>query len=237
MSELNREQMEAALETLRQRFSDPNLLCDPISTDGASLTAFLEKTDDIALDRNDRLISLATYLESELSWSQLCEIFERALQETDNPMGTLAVWSTAAERLISNADRSESERNEIAGGLVQILDRALQNNPENSGYALMMGMHYFREAMRQAEAARKADLIEQSRVWLNRVIGWAGESDAQCCAYAVLYLGHCHTALEEFQRAMMRYNGVSVELLTNDEREIQGLAEGITLCKRALEVN
>ncbi len=231
--------LQRGLDNLIKRFQESDLLPNPISTSPEALSEYLQKTDDIELDKSSRLQSLAYKFCDQLSWKQVCEIYERMLEE-DEPgehLGTFATWTTLAEQLVSSPARSDIEREEIFHGLVSITDRALTENPECPAYALLLGMSYFRQFVGEG---RKEEYLEQAQIWLDRVIEWADgedDQDAQTCTYAILYTAHCHAALGEWARALRFYKAVQIPMLTNDEREIAGLHEGIALCEKGLAGN
>lgn len=224
--------IQDGLKALDARFQDSSIVPNPVCTTPEALTKFLEKTDDVELSRSNRLIAFAHNFSGNLSWAQVCEVYERILVE-DEPSeygGTFATWTSLAESFISDPTRSSQERELIAQSLVSIINRALEEYPDNSAYALCLGMHYFREAVR---GEINVDLIQQSRLWLQRVIEWADEDDQQVCTLSLLFQAHCCVALEEWQRALMLYNAVQPEWL-GDEEAVVARETGILQCKKAL---
>lgn len=227
------------LKVLAKRFEEPDLVSKPVSTETIALTEYLKKTDDIELSRANRLTAFAHHYHNQLSWKQICEVYERCMEEggPDEQAGALATWTSLAELLLSSSERTDAEREEIAEGFIKLVQRALGENGRNSSYALLLGRHYFREAMNRGKSA---EYIQQAQIWLDRVIEWADgedDQDAQTCTYAILYTAHCHAALGEWARALRFYKAVQIPMLTNDEREIAGLHEGIALCEKGLAGN
>jgi hypothetical protein len=207
------------LKALANRFEKPDFVAKPISTEMNALTMFLEKTDDIELSRSNRLIAFAHHYHRQLSWTQICEVYERILEEGSSAeqAAALATWTSLAEILLSSSERTDVEHEEITAGFVKLVERALGENGRNCSYALVLGEHYFREAMRREQ---NVEYIEQAQIWLDRVIEWADgedDQDAQTCTYAILYTAHCHAALGEWSRALRFYNAVQIPMLTNDE--------------------
>lgn len=228
--------LSAASNKLSELIKSGQVIDIPVDVSASSLSEYLAKTAEIEMDSSSRLQALAYVLIEALSWKQVCTIYERMLEEDgpDEHRGTFATWTILADQMLSDPAREESERSEILAGLESVMKRVMDEDLENSGFALGMGISFYREASRRRD---NGILIEKAEKWLDEAVYWSdedNESDVQCCCVAVLYRAHCFVLRGEWKQALEVYSLVDVDQQYDPEGDAAEMAENIALCKRNL---
>ena len=233
------------METLKDRFSDPSFLSEPISTDERSLDLYLEKTADLPMPPYHRLIAFAEFLEPKLSWQQICDVYQRMLRdETLERGGIYATWISLSEQILLNRQLSEPELKEVLKGLISIFERALKETPEHNGLALGLGTAYLKEAMRTGNQNEQTDLIAQAVTWLNRALEWTNQEsdsmnaitmvDKYVLASVYFRLGQCYMTLRVYKLALEQLNASREQEEYLGKNEVIELHKAIARCETEL---
>ncbi len=240
-----------AMETLKDRFSDPSFLPTPISTDERALDLYLERTADLPIPQYHRLIAFAAFLETKLSWQQICDVYERMLRdETSERSGVYATWISLAEHMISKREFPKDQRQEVARDLFSIFERAIEETPEHNGLALGLGTAFLKEAIHAGEAIqqvdrnKQTDLIAQAVTWLNRALELTkSKSDSEnplhivdkyVVASVYFRLGQCYMTLRVYKLALEQLNASRELQEFLGKNETLELHEAITRCNTEL---
>jgi len=206
----------AGLKLLKERLSDPlfisHALPNPIATNEAALKLFLEKTADLPMPAHHRLIALAEFLEEQLSWAQISDIYELMLSDENADRNAVyATWISLAEHILSKQNSNDALSGEVGQGLLAIFERALAETPGHSGFALGLGTAYLKNAERQSESGQNGEQtnsVANAITWLSRALEWTtaknelNEVDKYIAGSCCLRLGQCYMALRVYKLAL-----------------------------------
>ncbi len=187
-----------------------------VAIDDNVLDSFLEKTKSSNLSREQKLVWLASQLNTADGWEAASSIFEYALR-----------GATADERLgLFAADEA-----------ISVCWRALESNPFNVATACTLASIYLRHP-------NLIDLqefyLEQSLRWYRLAEEWnLGQDESERLLAPAIGIGRCLFAMKKWHDALIVFEKIDQAILaeSEDEETLNDVRMKIDMCNHHLDGN
>ncbi len=211
-----------------------------VAIDDNVLDSFLEKTKSSNLSREQKLVWLASQLNTADGWEAASSIFEYALRgaTADERLGLFAVYSGAASDQVEiNCSLPKNVRARIADEAISVCWRALESNPFNVATACTLASIYLRHP-------NLIDLqefyLEQSLRWYRLAEEWnLGQDESERLLAPAIGIGRCLFAMKKWHDALIVFEKIDQAILaeSEDEETLNDVRMKIDMCNHHLDGN
>lgn len=194
-----------------------------------NIARFLKDIESIDLSDSRKLIGLAAATTHRIGWSDVCEIYKKAIQYGGPREGIYINWLESALSLLTNDMKCERTERIILESF-EILKNAMLSHPRHSGFAYLSGLFNYKYSKLITVDPNQLD---KALAWFHRAEEWQLESHHEVDDRIKYYIGQCYFELHEWKKSIEYFEGVNKETIECEEGQesLNQLINNVLLAK------